>query len=120
MIVRSKIKNTLSALSGAVLLGTFAQTTPAEARHWQAWDGYDRHVVVHHHIVSRSVARRVVHVYRPLPDVRRVVVVERSYYYPRARHRYGWHHRVAYRPGWTRYGWHDRPRCWLPERYLCR
>ncbi len=124
MIARSKIKTTLMALSGAIFLGAFAQAAPVQARHWDGWGGYDRHVVVHRHVVRRPVVRRVVYVdrpvfYRPRPVVRRVVIVERPYS-PRVRYGYGWHRRIGYRPGWADYRWHDQPRCWLPERYLCR
>jgi len=108
MIARSKTKNAIIALSGAILLGAFTQIAPAQARHWDGWGGYNRHVIVHHHVV-----------HRPRAVVRRVVIVERPYY-ARVHSRYGWRHHVGHRPGWAHHRWHDRPRCWLPERYLCR
>ncbi len=107
------------ALSGAIFLGAFAQAAPVQARHWDGWGEYDRHVVVHRHVVHRPMVRRVVYVHRPRPIVRRVVIVEQPYS-PRARYRYGWHRRIGHYPGWADYHWDDRPRCWLPERYLCR
>jgi len=132
MIVGSKTKKTLLAVSAAFLLSPFAFASSADARPWDRWGGgYGRHVVVHRTIVHRPVVRRVVYghrpvVYRPYRRVvRRVVFVERPYY-RRARYAYGygygygWRHRVSYRPGWHYGGWRDRPRCWLPERHLCR
>lgn len=121
MITRSKIKNTLVVLSGAILLGSFVQATSAEAGHWHGWGGYDRHVV-HRPVLHRPLVRRVIYVdrplaYRPRPLVRRVVIVERPFY-PRLR--YGWRHRGGYGAGWHHRRWHNRPRCFLPERYLCR
>lgn len=105
MSVRFTFKKTLLAISGAILVGSLAQAAPAEARHRDGRGGHDRRAVVHRYEVHR-------------PVVRRVVVVERPYY-PRVRRGYGWRHHVDYRPG-RRRGWRDRPRCWLPERYLCR
>jgi len=123
MILRSKIRNALIALSGAMLLGPLVSMSPAEAGSRHGWRGY-RPVVVHRHVVHRPVVRRVVYVhrpviYRPRPVVRRVVVVERPYY-PRVRYGHRWRHRVGFGPGWHHRRWRDRPRCWLPERYLCR
>ena len=117
-IIPSKIKTIVGALSGALLIGSLAFAAPAAAGHWSGGGGY-RHVVVHRHIVHRPVFHRVVYVHRPVVRrvVRRVVVVERPFYAPV---RYGWHHRIVYRPGWRHHWrWHDRPRCWLPERHLC-
>ncbi len=118
MIARSKIKKTILALSGTICLGVFAQAAPVQARHWDGWGGYDRHVVVYRHVVHRPVARRVVYV-RSRPIVRHVVIVERPYD-PPVRYGYRWHRRIGDHPGWADHHWHDRPRCWLPERYLCR
>lgn len=124
MISRSKIKNAFIALSGAILLGSLIQAAPAEARHWHGWGGYDRHVIVHRHVVHRPAIRRVVHlhrpvVYRPRPYMRRIVVVERPYY-RRIGYGPGWHYRGGYWPGWHYRHRHEHPRCLLPERYLCR
>ena len=105
MTARSKLRNTLLVLSGAVLFGSLAQAGPAEAGHRDGWGGYGRHVVFHRHEIRRPVVRRVVVVERPL--------------YSRRHRGYGWRHRSGYRPGWHR-PWRDRPRCWLPERHLCR
>jgi hypothetical protein len=102
MSAHPKFKNFIIALTGAVLAGSLAWAVPAEA----GYQGGYRDVVVYRHVVQR-------------PVVRRVVIVERPYY-PRVRYSYGWHHRVGYRPGWRHRRWHDRPRCWLPERHLCR
>ncbi len=120
MFVQPKIKTRFIALAGALLSGSLAWTAPAEAGHWDGLGGY-RHVVVHRDIVHRPVVHRVVYVQRPVfyhpgPRVRRVVIE----HYPRWRPRYGWHRPIVYRPGWPHRHWHDRPRCWLPERYLCR
>ena len=67
------------ALSGAIFLGAFAQAAPVQARHWDGWGEYDRHVVVHRHVVHRPMVRRVVYVHRLRPIVRRVVIVEQPY-----------------------------------------
>ncbi len=131
MITRSKIKKIALALSGAVLAGTLAAAAPAEAGHRAGW-GAHRHVIVHRPVAYRPVVRRVVTVHRPAvyrrvayrpvvtvhrpvvyrPADRRVVVVERGFH---PGHGHGWRRRVGHHPGW-----HDRPRCWLPERHLCR
>ncbi len=122
MIQRSKIKKMVLALAGAALAGVLGSAAPAEAGHRYGY-GYapSRTVVVHRHVVRRPVVERVVYVhrpvvYRPRPVVRRVVVVHRPYRH-RVHYGYGYGHRVGYRPGWRH---HDRPRCWLPERHLCR
>ncbi len=124
MIQRSKIKKMVFALAGAALAGVLGSAAPAEAGHRYGYGyGYapSRTVVVHRHVVRRPVVERVVYVhrpvvYRPRPVVRRVVVVHRPYRH-RVHYGYGYGHRVGYRPGWRH---HDRPRCWLPERHLCR
>lgn len=132
MTLRSKIRNAFAALAGAVLLGSVAGPAPAEASYRGWGPGYDQ-VVVHRHGVHRPVVRRVVHVhrpyYRPRPVVERVVYVDRPYYRPRPVVRRVVHierpyySRVRYSHGhghgWRHGGW-DRPRCWLPERHLCR
>ena len=111
MNTRCKSKRLLLALSSALTLGSLAGATPAYAGYRHGWGGY------HDDVVHRRVVRRVVVVERPvIYRPRPVVVVERPYY---PRYRYGWRERVVYWPR-RRYGrWHDRPRCWLPERYLC-
>lgn len=114
-----RLKRALLALSGSLLLGAFAGAAPADAGHRHGYGGY-RHVVVERHVVRRPVVRRVVIVerpvvYRPRPLVR-TVVIRRPYY---AAAPYGYREKVVYRrPHHGR--WHDRPRCWLPERHLCR
>jgi len=102
MIIQRRLGNLLAALSGAVLIALLSPGA-AQAGHRHGWDEY-RTVVVHRHIVHR-------------PVVTRVVVIERPY---RAHlHRsHRWHRHVH--PRWPARRWHDRPRCWLPERYLCR
>jgi len=115
MIARSKMKNSLIALSGALILGAFAQV-PAAHAHWDGWGGYSRPVVY------RPVARRVVYEYRPVmcrvayehrpviycprPIVRRVIIVERPAY-PRVPYGYGWGrpHRFGYGPAWRYSAW---------------
>jgi hypothetical protein len=98
----TRFKTVALALAGAILAGPLVTAAPAEAGHRDRW-GVERHVVVHRTIYDRPVA------YRPRPAYRRVVIVERGFHPGRG---YGWrrHHP----------GWHDRPRCWLPERHLCR
>lgn len=120
MIPGFKLPRVFLSLAGAALAGVVVQAAPAEAG-YRHHGGYGDHVVVHRHVAHRPLVRRVVVVHRPaLRRVaygapaygyrphRRVVVIDRPY------------HRVGYRGGWRHHRWHDRPRCFLPERYLCR
>ena len=121
MSTRFKMTRLLFALSGTLFLGSLPGAAPADAGYRYGHGGY-RDDFVYERVVRRPVVRRVVIVerpvvYRPRPVVR-TVIVQRPYY-PRVSYSYGWRDRVVYRPR-HRDRWHDRPRCWLPERYLCR
>ncbi len=121
MSTRFRMTRLLLALSGTLFLGALSGAAPADAGYRYGYGGYRD--VVYERVVRRPVVRRVVIVerpivYRPRPVVR-TVVVQRPYY-PRVSYSYGWRDRVVYRPGRHYAGWRDRPRCWLPERHLCR
>jgi hypothetical protein len=145
MISRSKTKKTLFAGLVAAT-AAFAWTAPAEAQWgYGGWRGGYGGGGFHHRHFYRPIVRRTVVVERPYvvrpPVIRRTVIVERPIVRPVFAHRTVvverpvYVRRVVRRPVYWREArfidrpwhgrrwhgrWHDRPRCWLPERYLCR
>jgi hypothetical protein len=145
MISRSKIKKSLFAGLAAAVIGACAWTIPAEAggpyggwRGGYGWSGvHDRQaywprpfvhrtvVVERPLVVRRPLIRRTVIVERPIVRrpvfVDRTVVVEPPVYVRRVVRRPAyWREARFIERTWRGPRWRERPRCFLPERYLCR
>ena len=146
MIVRSRKK--LLAGLGVAFLGAIGMAAPVQAQSGFGYDDEDwglpraRTVVIEKSlerhppieetieepVIRRPVVERTVMVKQPIvqPVVHKTVVVERPVIQRVVYRRPIYVRRVVRRPVYFRRtaviqrGWHERPRCYLPEAYLCR
>jgi hypothetical protein len=119
-------------LSGAAVMAA----APAQAQPgWHEIDdeedvhfaGVERRIIEHRRVVHEPVVKRTVIIERPVVErvVHHKVVVKQPIYVRHVVRRPVYVRHVVRRPAHVRHvevferPWHRRPRCFLPERYLC-
>jgi hypothetical protein len=131
-------KRLVIACAAALGLGGAAVVTAAPVQAGTAWHDIDddeddhivdveRRIIEHRAVVHRPVVKRTVIIERPVIErvVHHKVVVKQPVYVHHVVKRPVYVRHVVRRPAHVRHvevferPWHRRPRCFLPERYLC-